>query len=219
MKSWIPPFIMSFLTNSNIQRDWVPWTVKPTRITPREKNSLAGFRCWFLLQVRLAATSFGAFGCRGQTVEVALIVVTIIGAIELSRAGGEGGDAFPFGFSLDESRVQVALIQATDRVGDVVEFADHGVLDFAHSDDQADDQQGANQNQFGGDNKTSFIIPELLQHFVFKPFKDLREKKAKTPTSPDMIDELVVHDEFVETVAKQKLFVPFWQRNVADSQL
>ena len=93
-----------------------------------------------------------------------LVVVAVIVAIDVA---GSAEEAFEFSAILrGETAVGEGLVKRTEGVGDVVEFGVDGDGHFAQSDDQAEDRNGGDQDEFGRNDETSFVIPERLQHCV-----------------------------------------------------
>ena len=66
--------------------------------------------------------------------------------------------------TLVEAAVAVALVEFTDRIGDIVQFRDDRVLHFAETDNQADHQQRGDENEFRADEEARFIRQELLKY-------------------------------------------------------
>jgi hypothetical protein len=92
--------------------------------------------------------------------DVALIVVAIIALIFEVRTVGHGVDD-PTEVTLMEAAVAVTLVQFTDCIGDVIQFGNNRMLNFAQTDNQADDEQRRDKDEFGADDETRFVIQEL----------------------------------------------------------
>jgi hypothetical protein len=98
---------------------------------------------------------------REVTRDVTLIHVAVVDAV------GEFGPECKCGVlaiavvRLGKSPEEKALIQFADGVANVVQLGDHRVLNFAESDDHANDEQGGYEHEFGGDDKAGFITIEL----------------------------------------------------------
>ena len=76
---------------------------------------------------------------------------------------------------------RVALIDFLNRTGDVRQFADDTITNRNNTGEQADHGNRRQQNQFRGDNETSFVISQPLQnHHGFTLSKNGTRQNTKT---------------------------------------
>ena len=84
-----------------------------------------------------------------------VLAVAEVGVIAEVRSVG-------LGFVCVQSGEAVTLIQATDRGGDVFQFFADRLSDFSETHDQTEYGDRGDQDQFGGDHKTSFVVEKIL---------------------------------------------------------
>ncbi len=93
------------------------------------------------LLVVMMSAAFGTFGNWRQAIEIAFVVVAFIAGIAETRTGKLRLDAVAFRLIGAKARELVALIDTAKGFRNVVQFRDDGMLHFAESHDQPNDQK------------------------------------------------------------------------------
>jgi len=93
---------------------------------------------------------------RGRTIAI----IDAIG-VDCSEGVGDGASTLPAATETGESE---RLVQNADRMSGVEEFGVDRNGDTAQANDDTENTDSQNENEFGGDDHTRFVIPEILQH-------------------------------------------------------
>ena len=99
-------------------------------------------------------------GCDHVARAGAIAVIRTVGVRGTVRVGDGVSTLLAAGESGESER----LIQRTNGVGNVEQFFVDSNNHAAESDDHAQDADRQNENQFGGNDQTAFVIPKFLKH-------------------------------------------------------
>lgn len=112
--------------------------------------------------ILLECTTFSCGSGRGAAddfacaVEITIVLLVIVagtsgGALGLRRIGLESCE-------------EIALIQTTNRVRNIVQLGINGDSNFAEADNHTDDENGEDENEFSADDGAVFIVEQVTKH-------------------------------------------------------
>ena len=103
------------------------------------------------------------------------IVVAVVGAVVVA---GPADVALELAaIARGETAVGVRLAERTEGVGEIVEFGVDGDGHFTEADHESEDTDGRDEDQFGRNDETSFVIPQGVQAIHVRV--PLRERKVR----------------------------------------